>query len=168
MREAETITLVFFRHGKAVSIEEAGSDDNRWLTSEGREDVRCVARLLPLTSPLILTSPLRRAVESAEIISNIMNTSYQVDARLLPSSFNKNVLKEILASLNKKEIILVGHSPSLENTAIQILSPNNKSLKIKLPAGGAMILEVTPSLERAILREIISPRIARKSCDLGS
>ena len=60
------------RHGDAVGEDEAGSDRDRWLNARGRELSRALARLLREQSvepDVILSSPLPRAVQTAELIA---------------------------------------------------------------------------------------------------
>ena len=64
--------LYVMRHGPAADLAESGSDDDRALTASGRERVRGVAKALvdAQEAPLrILTSPLVRAVQTAEIVA---------------------------------------------------------------------------------------------------
>ena len=66
--------IYLMRHGKAVSLSDFG-DQGRWLTSEGREDVRNVASLLAKKNVKIdsvVSSPLVRAVQSAEIMASTL------------------------------------------------------------------------------------------------
>jgi phosphohistidine phosphatase len=60
------------RHGEAVDGREALSDHERWLTDAGRRTVTTVGEMLgrlDLHYSAILTSPLVRAVQTAEILA---------------------------------------------------------------------------------------------------
>lgn len=65
--------VLIIRHSSAVDPYEAPSDDLRWLTDEGRRRMRAVAaELLKHVQPtLIFTSPLTRAVQTAEILAGV-------------------------------------------------------------------------------------------------
>jgi len=66
------VRIYLVRHGDAVPEELAGSDRDRWLSPRGRESARILARLLreqSVTLDAILTSPLPRAVQTAELIA---------------------------------------------------------------------------------------------------
>jgi phosphohistidine phosphatase len=66
------VRIYLVRHGDAVPEEEAGSDRDRWLSLRGRESARALARLLreqAIAPDQILTSPLPRAVQTAELLA---------------------------------------------------------------------------------------------------
>ena len=63
--------LLLVRHGEAVDTAEASSDHDRWLTNAGRRTVTTVGEMLSridLHYSIIYTSPLVRAVQTAEIL----------------------------------------------------------------------------------------------------
>ena len=64
--------VLLVRHGEAVDGRVAGSDVDRWLTDQGRRTVLDVAETLAemgLACTRILTSPLVRAVQTAELLA---------------------------------------------------------------------------------------------------
>src|SRR5665213_3672830 len=71
-RMVSRMRLYVMRHGPAEDQAASGRDEDRALTTSGRERVRGVARLLASEAELpsrILTSRLVRATETAEIVS---------------------------------------------------------------------------------------------------
>jgi phosphohistidine phosphatase len=66
--------LYVMRHGPAEDHADSGMDGDRALTANGRDRVRAVAALLvdlneePLS---IITSPLVRAVQTAEVVASV-------------------------------------------------------------------------------------------------
>jgi len=63
--------VLIIRHGTAIDPHEAESDGQRWLTLEGRRTMRQVASALDdagVHFDRVFTSPLVRAVQSAEIL----------------------------------------------------------------------------------------------------
>jgi phosphohistidine phosphatase len=64
--------LLLVRHGEAVDSGTASSDHDRWLTEAGRRTVTTVGEMLSrmdLHYTAVLTSPLVRAVQTAEILA---------------------------------------------------------------------------------------------------
>ncbi|ABU82407.1 SixA phosphatase family protein [Ignicoccus hospitalis] len=122
---------ILFRHGKAVSAQRAGSDEERWLTEEGKEDVRRVAKCLP-TPTAIYSSPLRRAKETAEILSEVFNVPYEVKEELSSGKFNL----ETFAKVFKPGALYVAHNPDLEEVL------RGLGCEAKLSAGGAAVVNV--------------------------
>ena len=149
---------MFMRHGKAVSKEEAGGiDEDRWLSSEGRKQVEEVAKLLPQKPSRIYTSPLRRAVETAEIVSKIHGGIEIVKTEILkPGAF---ICRGLARFDPEPGSILIGHSPNIEEVVSCIVCGG----RIKLAAGAVAVVEVR-ELEycKGVLVEIIHPRIAEK------
>ncbi len=111
------------RHGKA---EEAGlvrSDAERALTEEGREEVRRVARRLRearVRCPLVLSSPLVRARETAEIVASEWgDTIVQEAVELAPGGDLAAWLPWLTAWRTRGEgdVMLVGHAPGMGDWA---------------------------------------------------
>ena len=132
--------VILFRHGKAVSKEVAGSDENRWLTEEGKEQVARVAKCLPKPSA-IFSSPLRRARETAEILSSIFGIEYEVLEELSPGRLKPETFSKIV----KPGALYVAHNPDLENLI------EHYGCKAELKAGGAAVLNLMPPKLVALL-----------------
>jgi broad specificity phosphatase PhoE len=80
---ASYITFYLIRHGKDYATEIGKFDRNSSLTPEGINQMNKVGQYL--TNKKItkfFSSPLQRAIESADIISNIINISYQINELL--------------------------------------------------------------------------------------
>ena len=64
--------VLLVRHGEAVDMRSAQTDHDRWLTDAGRQTVTEVGKLLTqldLRYSCVYTSPLVRAVQTAEILA---------------------------------------------------------------------------------------------------
>lgn len=109
--------IFFMRHGAADRSRWSGADYERPLTPEGRADVEKSARRLReigLCPDRILTSPLVRARQTAEILAKVLEIEdcLGVDERLDPA-FDPARLRSILSDYESAEgIVLVGHEPS--------------------------------------------------------
>ena len=145
--------IVFFRHGRAVSKEEAGSDEARWLTDRGRCEVEAVARLLPVKPPVVYTSPLRRARETAEIIARIHGSRVEVVEALAPGA-DLGVLKQLKL---EDGVVLVGHNPDFEEM-VEALTGG----RLKLSAGAAAGVEVDENLAEGRLIFLVPPSVATR------
>jgi phosphohistidine phosphatase len=116
--------LFLVRHSTAV--EPAGRrDEDRPLTPEGRFQMRrSVAAIQTETQDRyeqIITSPLVRAVQSAEIMASIPGYSGEVEVSrlLLPSARPKETLA--LVQHETRNIVLVGHEPAMSALASELL-----------------------------------------------
>ncbi len=114
--------LFFVRHGRAESRETwEGDDGDRPLTPAGR---RAMAReaetfaALGVHPDVILTSPLARARETAEVVAGRLGleASLSDEPRLAPG-FGPAHLREILAERPEAGgVMLVGHEPDFSAT----------------------------------------------------
>jgi phosphohistidine phosphatase len=114
--------LFFLRHGVAGLREEwTGDDALRPLTKQGIKSVVKTADLfaeLKLGLDTILTSPLTRAFQTADIVADRLKLSEQLvqEERLAPG-FGIEDLAEILQAYpNAENIMLVGHEPDFSIT----------------------------------------------------
>ncbi|NMO13324.1 histidine phosphatase [Pyxidicoccus fallax] len=133
------LPLLLVRHAVAEDSHVLG-DEARALTSEGRaafrHHARRLARLTPLTG--IVTSPLVRAVQTAELLAEAFGlSSVEVHPALLPrKGAHKRILK--LARQLGPGWALVGHNPSLERAGA--LALEGEELPDKLRKGMALAL----------------------------
>jgi phosphohistidine phosphatase len=118
--------LYFLRHGRADRSAWGGDDFNRPLTPRGIEITEAAAEMmnkLDLGLDLILTSPLVRALQTAEVVAaglNIMDRLL-VDDRISPG-FNRADLALIFDEHPDAEsIMLVGHEPDFSRTIESII-----------------------------------------------
>ncbi len=127
--------LGFMRHGKA---EPRGSrpDRERRLTPEGREDSIRVARILPFRPSTIYSSPLVRAVETAEAVAEALGGVSVITSELLePGVFGVESLRE----LNPQDgSLLVGHAPSIEKVVSALIG----GCPVKMGTSYVAILEL--------------------------
>ena len=112
------MNIYLLRHGIAVSAEETAPDEDRPLTAKGIKRMRKGARglrRLGLDFDAVLTSPLARARQTADIVA----ASLGLESRLtVVETLQPNCsVEELLASLSDyqhcKHLLLVGHEPLL-------------------------------------------------------
>jgi phosphohistidine phosphatase len=105
------------RHAAAEDASPSGRDADRALSAEGLERARGVARGIAALEPeigLILTSPYRRARQTAEPVARALGLSRHLrDSRALePGRDPQEILEEIRAE-SVAGVLLVGHEPHL-------------------------------------------------------
>ena len=127
--------LYFLRHGIAADREEwTGDDASRPLTSEGR---KCMDREakgmedLNLCPDRIITSPLKRAKETAQIVAERLHLEDKlVEDQRLADSFDAARLSEILSENDSAaSIMLVGHEPDFSETIGEVIGGASIDLK---------------------------------------
>jgi len=126
--------IYLVRHSEAVNRVPPMPDAARYLSARGRVSFREMARRFREAGGLptrIFTSPLVRAVQTAEILSETLRYEGEIvlDPRLSPG-FDVAKLASVLDDLpSEKEIAFVGHEPDLGDILTRLLS---------LPQGYAM------------------------------
>jgi phosphohistidine phosphatase len=161
--------LIFVRHAEALDRTAAMTDEMRYLTSEGRGSFRKTARTMlkqGVEPSLILTSPLIRAVQTAEILAETLAFFGPLLVRNeLRPGFDMEKLQELLNEFQSAdEVVFVGHEPDLSGLITALLSlPDGFDLK----KGAAVKLKADPkNLQNTALFKwlVIGKKLVRK-CD---
>ena len=110
-----SIRIVVIRHAKSLS--EGYADDSlRPLSEEGKQiqkQLTVKLRDAGIKPTLILTSPLLRAEQTAQIATDIFDVPFE-DELALGNDFNGQKLLERLSQCGDNEtVFLVGHAPTL-------------------------------------------------------
>jgi len=119
MSENRPTTLYFLRHGEAADAGTwRGDDFRRPLTDRGRERLALQAEAmkhLDLAVDEIVTSPLLRARQTAEIVADALQIADRLVAdERLGADFGFAQLARVLHDHAKaRALMLVGHEPSL-------------------------------------------------------
>ncbi|MGH7804373.1 MAG: phosphohistidine phosphatase SixA [Candidatus Binatia bacterium] len=118
--------LYLVRHAIAEEQAPSGRDGDRALTDEGREKMRRASiglREMDVRLDLIVSSPLRRARETAEILAAILGDVPIEIVRGLASGEDPGQALRALRAFDRFEAIAaVGHQPDLGVLASLLLS----------------------------------------------
>lgn len=142
--------LFVIRHGPAgASMEDYAHDGERPLTKKGIEKIKAVAKGLKdagVTFDTMLTSPLVRAYETAEILQKHCMPDKKYDlCDLLRSGASYDELVDYLNCLKGDRIAIVGHEPFLSGFTAYCLTGEDGSF-IRLKKGGIATLSVDGEL----------------------
>jgi phosphohistidine phosphatase len=157
--------IYILRHGIAEVGRPGRSDAERKLTDAGREKLRWVldrARTASLKPSLILTSPYKRAVETAEIAAEILgckNAIVQTDV-LLPSSSAQAVWRELVNYRDNDAILLTGHEPLLGEAASYLLGASRVLLDLKKGALLRIDVEELGKAPSGMLQWLLTAKLA--------
>ena len=115
--------LYLLRHADAES--HASSDRERVLTANGHEQARAVGefcRRQSVRPELILTSPYRRTVQTAEHVTAALSDGAAQAAAFLASGMEPEAaLAELRAHQRLGGVMLVGHQPDLGMLAARLI-----------------------------------------------
>lgn len=163
--------LYVIRHAVAEPLGKRNefSDEQRALTEEGRsrmgETAKGLARL-GVELDLILTSPLVRAVETAEIVASSFGLSKKEVKRtneLAPGASFEQLFTEIKAQVGAESLALVGHQPDLGRLLSRIVMSEGATASIQLKKGSVCCINVTETVPtlRGELLWLLTPRQLR-------
>jgi phosphohistidine phosphatase len=142
-------------------------DSKRPLTPEGEEEFRLAARGLARIVPrvdVILSSPARRALQTAEILSELDSwptpqlSSVFAASRRRASPENASLALEDYAEA--KYVAVVGHKPRLQELAAYLLIGEEDGLEIKIREGSVMCIcfDGAPAPDTGKLRWLLTPK----------
>jgi phosphohistidine phosphatase len=107
--------LYLLRHGIAEDHSESGHDAHRVLTAAGIRQINhtaLVMQILNIKLDVIITSPLYRTRQTADIIGHSYQLAPVVDERVGPG-FEVNTMQQIVQQVRQPRVLFVGHEPDL-------------------------------------------------------
>ncbi|QOJ15791.1 MAG: phosphohistidine phosphatase SixA [Planctomycetia bacterium] len=164
--------LYILRHGVAADPDPAGlgSDAERELTPDGRRKTRRAVRGLARVAPRIdhvLTSPLRRAVQTAELAAQAFGVPPERVRRsgtLEPGAKFADLFRELADYPPDSAVLLVGHEPHLSGLTSFLLTGDADSVDVCMKKCTVAALDTgsMPPTQPASLRFLLQPRQLRE------
>jgi phosphohistidine phosphatase len=155
--------LYLLRHGIAADIGPDGSGDaGRPLTEDGiakmREEARGL-RLLGLRLDVLLSSPLVRARQTAEIAGRALSVEMQLAGALAPGCDLARLRGLLAEHRGAERVMIVGHEPDFSELASALTGGN----RIQLKKGGLARVDATVVEQGGgVLVWLLAPRILRE------
>ena len=160
--------LVFLRHGLAADREEwNGEDEARPLTAEGVDRTKEVVRglrALKVRPDVILSSPLLRARETAELAKKGLITDAKVEwaDELTPSAAPDQLIARLADLADKPVVLCVGHEPHISTTISAMVSGKTAaSFDVKKAGAGCIRFTGIPKAGAGILLWLLPPKFLR-------
>ena len=157
--------IYLLRHGLAEDGKPDSRDADRALTSEGKKKLREVLRhahAAGMQPELILTSPYKRAVQTAEVAAAVLGYEEQIlrTKVLQPASDPHDVWEEIRVHSHSKEILLVGHEPLFGIVTAFLLG--TPTLQVDFKKGCLVRIDVHAASPhpRGVLKFMMTPKLA--------
>ena len=157
--------LLLIRHAIAVPSGADGiEDDERPLTPRGRKRFRAAARGLAriMERPdVLLTSPLPRAAETAQIAAHAFGKLEPRPERALARGGTEAIIAVLRRQPGDATVAIVGHEPTLSQLLARLLG-SGRAERFAFKKGGAALVEL-PTEGRSAGRLIwfLRPRILR-------
>jgi len=158
--------LYLVRHG--IASDHIGGavtrDSERPLTEEGIAEMKLVARALTKINKkpdLILSSPLVRARQTAEIIADAFGVTVTLTDSLAPAGSAASIFKAINRHEGVNQAYLVGHEPDMGMLANKLLWAG---LECEMPFKKAAVMRIDvadmPPTSPGLLKWYMPPKLA--------
>jgi len=144
------MVVYVMRHAEAVEGSDTLQDEWRYLTEKGRsvaEKVSSAIARLGRKPRLTITSPLTRAVQTAEIAAETACRRNVVVASelLLPGADISELVTYLKGCGDAKRVLLVGHEPQLGSLVAALLDREDGAISLK--KGACVALEFDPETD---------------------
>jgi phosphohistidine phosphatase len=166
------LELYVLRHGEAAKNIQSGpsaSDLDRPLTISGKKEVEEISYFLKnlnIKFSLIISSPLKRAHQTAFIVSKIFKDANKLEDwdELKPEAAKQALVDKLSKLREDSTILLVGHEPFLSSFISEIAFGNPRG-NLVLKKGGLAKLRILSNFPKmtAELRWLLSPKLMRRS-----
>lgn len=156
--------IYLLRHGIADDPKPGRSDAERALTSEGRDKLHRVlkrARAAGVEPTAILSSPYRRAMETAEAAVGVLGFKGTVERTqaLTPESSPYDTWAEIRAQ-RSEAVLLASHEPLMSTLAAFLLNSPALLIDMKKAALVRIDVENAGAQPRGVLKWMLTPATA--------
>lgn len=150
--------LYLVRHGESETI---GSDDERSLSTKGKEDVERLSNFishLKLQVSFVFQSPKRRAQQTAKILCSQMTIINEIETKveLEPLTPITDVIDEL--SILNGDVMLVGHMPFMGKLVSKLVTGNENKNVVAFKAGSMLCLEKIED-NQWVIRWMLNPEL---------
>ncbi|HUA19266.1 MAG TPA: phosphohistidine phosphatase SixA [Bryobacteraceae bacterium] len=157
--------IYLLRHGIAEDGQVGQPDAERVLTADGKKKLRNVLRAAAsagVAPSLILTSPYKRAVQTAQLAAEILDYKGELlrTKALEPSSSPKPVWDEIRVHKDESRVLLSGHEPLFSRLTAYLLNAPELQIDFKKGALACVEVERFTAEPHGVLRWFLTPKIA--------
>ena len=140
--------LYVMRHAEAVEGSDTLLDQWRYLTEKGRTEAKKTCASIAKTGPkprLTITSPLTRAVQTAEIAAEKACRKNMVVASelLLPGAGIGELVAYLKGCMDAKRVMVVGHEPQMGLLVATLLGREDDMISLK--KGSCVTLKLDPA-----------------------
>ena len=154
------------RHGIAEDARPGVSDAERALTSEGREKLREVLRVAAaagVAPAVLMSSPLKRAVETAEIAAKALNYKGSIlqTRSLEPGAAPEDTWQELRLQDDRGEVLVSGHQPHVSEFAAFMLGVPELQIEFRKGAIVRIRVDGTGARPHGVLEWMLTARLAR-------
>jgi phosphohistidine phosphatase len=157
--------IYLLRHGIAENARTGQPDSERALTAEGREKLRRVlrrARAAEVNPSTILSSPYRRALETAEVAAESLGYKSEIERTpaLVPEASPYDAWEEIRKRRPDASVLLASHEPLMSSLAAFLLGCPALQVDMKKAALVRIDCDRLGAQPRGVLKWMLTPAMA--------
>ena len=157
--------IYILRHGVAEDGQPGQPDAERALTPDGRKKLRNVLRTAAaagVAPSLILTSPYKRALQTAQLAAEILEYKGELlrTKALEPAAAPKTVWDEIRVHKDETQILLAGHEPLFSRLTAYLLGSPNLQVDFKKGAIACVEVERFGAEPHGVLRWMLTSKLS--------
>jgi phosphohistidine phosphatase len=163
--------VYFLRHASAGSPKsDPAKDEKRPLDDDGITQCGYVGRALAaLETPvdLILSSPLKRATQTASLVANELGYEGRIEVTLaLHPNATYAAFRDLLTKQSSQEaIMVVGHNPNLSEFLGRLIGGGSRA-GIDLKKGAVARIEVDH--HRGVIHWLLTPKLVRALYEISN
>ena len=158
--------IYMVRHASAGQhVDNPKKDEKRPLDADGIEQCGCVGRALAALNAqpdVIISSPLKRATQTASLIGNELGYEgkLQLEAALRPEASFAD-FRRMLDKYSKHEaVMVVGHYPSITEFLARSIAKSGCEAQVDFKKGAVARIETVRN--SATLNWFVTPKLARE------
>lgn len=157
--------IYLLRHGIAEDAAPGHPDSDRVLTSEGKEKLRRVlkrARAAGVSLSLMLSSPYKRAIETADVAAETLGYKGKILRThvLVPNASPHDAWNEIRDFKNETAILLASHEPLMSSLTAFLLNSPALIVDMKKAALVRVDCEHATAQPHCVLKWMVVPAVA--------
>ena len=157
--------LYLLRHGIAEDARPGMGDSDRALTREGREKLRRVltrAHEAGVAPTVILSSPYRRAVETAQLAAETLAYRGEIvrTSALVPNASPALTWDEVRVLGGQEVVLLASHEPLMSSLCAYLLGAPSLQVDFKKGALARIVCGSTGPAPRGVLKWLITASLA--------
>lgn len=159
--------VYFLRHANAGQKRtNPVQDTKRPLDKEGIEQCRYVGRFLNAMDAhvdLILSSPLKRATQTASFVGNEIDYDQRIEQTpaLLPTADFERFRQLLMQIRDLEAVMVVGHNPNFSQFLSLLVTNGTSQKAIEMKKGSVARVEMGP--KRSLLSWLVTPRLLKSA-----
>ena len=153
--------LFILRHGIAEDAGGTIGEYDRALTEEGRVQLQQITQAmqrLGIKPDIVLTSPLVRARQTADIVASALGSTVESADELQPGCTLDSV-QRLLRRYAHETIMIVGHEPDLSSLAARLINADERGIVLKKAGLIRIEIDGRPQAGRGRLSALLTPKM---------